>query len=332
MCDLQRQFILCSCALTKPEQREPGVLTWTLSQRVGTHVFTMDGIYAFPSSKIERAFTAEWVESQLNERQCFDFDYQPSEFDQLKIYLGQERTYEPVFLAFLFQNGKWQRELGHGSEYSRKWLAGGKVEFAEKTRRNTLRSYILGELKKVDRRYSPIWSYLTMTMLEVEAYDPVALESEPELEYLLEMMLQKADEGLGKSQRPDSAFLKRFDIGLQKAGKNPKILPTVPMRRPLGLKEWYEVWERFQKQLGDGTGEFVFDDERMDRWKLAIGQKDIRLYQLDQQNHQISYELSSYWLPEMVHGDDSFWTDAEFTWSLNRDSAGYDHIKGAFSW
>jgi hypothetical protein len=314
----------------KKAPREPGVLTWTLSQRVGEHIFTMDGIYAFPSSKIEGVFTAEWAESQLNERSCFDFDYRPNEFDQLNIYLGQERTYEPVFLAFLFQNGQWQRELGHGSEYSRKWLAGGKVEFAEKTRLNTLRSYIFDELKKVERRYSPEWYYLTLTMLEVEAYDPVALESEPDLELLLEMMLEKSYNSFGKNRRPDSDFLKRFDIGFQRAGKKAKVLPTVPMRRPLGVKEWYDVWEAFQNELGKDQGEFVFDEKWIDEWKLQIAKAEVPLYQLDRFNHQFSYKLSSYWLPHMLQGDASFWTDAEFNWSLYCDGYGYFYTKGGF--
>jgi hypothetical protein len=330
MCDLHRQFILCSCALSKVEQRDPQVWTWTLSQFQGELEFSMEGILAFPSTQIANAFTAEWVESQLNERPCFDFDYVPAEQDALHINKGFDRSYEPTFMVFVFQNGRWQCDFGHGHDQIRKLIRSGKVEFAEKNRLNTLRSYIFQELKKVERRYSAAWYYLTVTMLELEAYDIAALESEPDLELLLQMMLQTAYDSFGENPPPDEAFLKRFNLGFQRAGKSPKVLPTVPMRRPLDAKEWYDIWESFQNKLGPNDGAFVFDEESIDQWMTEIAKADVKLYQLDRYNHQRSYLLSSHWLPEMLLGDDSFWTDMEFTWSLFCDSNGYYYTKGNF--
>jgi hypothetical protein len=330
MCDLHHHFILCTCEPGKATLHDPEVLTWTLSRHLGKQHFSMEGILAFPSTRIGHGFHSEWVESQLNERSCFDFDYKPSELDELRIYQGPDRSYEPKFLSLVFENGRWRREHGHGYADIRELIRRGKVEFAEQTRLNTLRSHLLQELAHVGRKYSPAWTYMQLVMQELEGYDPVALESEENLELLLEMMLQKAFERFGDLPRPEPGFLKEFDRGLQRAGKFPKMLPTVPFRRPLGLKQWYDIWERFQQKHGSHPGDFVFEERKIEEWKSAIALKQVKLYQLDRFNHLSSHHLSSHWIPEMLHGDDSFWTDEEFTWSICCDGNGYFHTKGAF--
>jgi hypothetical protein len=202
------------------------------------------------------------------------------------------------------------------------------LEFAEKTRLNTLRTLLLKEIDKLEAQYSPEKEYLRLVLHAVEGLDKQELETENEIELFLEMILQSVFEKFGNQPKPDTKFLKRFDPSFLRAAIHPQTLPTVPHRRPLRQQEWYTLWDKFQNKLGRTYRKFVFDEEWQEEWKKAIANPQISLYLLHGFSFEAGYELSSHWLPQMIEGDMSFWVDADFTWAVYIDHMGYWYTIG----
>lgn len=102
MCQNGQQFKLCTChgkPLASAEYR------WTLEKYVGDSLLTMDGMLIEPDFELSAELTDRFFLTELNERQCFDFDYIPSKGDNLCLYNPRNKNYR--FLSFLFQNGQW---------------------------------------------------------------------------------------------------------------------------------------------------------------------------------------------------------------------------------
>lgn len=87
--------------------------TWTLSKYVGTLQSMMEGLMFEPSNKLGKDLDVNWVLQEINNRNCFDFEYTPTEGDCLHI-----RTHKSCnFLSYIFQEGKW--EIGmHNTFYT----------------------------------------------------------------------------------------------------------------------------------------------------------------------------------------------------------------------
>ncbi len=135
MCNFENGFILCTCeAKTEPvvhnkksrryknsPQAQIAGYRWFLSRFVDTFAREMEGIYQLPfqegiyqlpSQDIGAELTAEWVLLNLNCANCFDFDYTPSEGDNL-IMRGTDRW---EYLSFIFTQGEWRQ--GHYNHFS----------------------------------------------------------------------------------------------------------------------------------------------------------------------------------------------------------------------
>ena len=127
MCEVGRKFKLCSCSRDElietihnknsrryknlVNQTNPSKIVWTLHQYEGTHYSGMDGLLIAPADKLDDLFTAEYVKNELNNRNCFDFDYSPKEGDYLELKFQQTpkeaRLDDGKFLPFIFKNGQW---------------------------------------------------------------------------------------------------------------------------------------------------------------------------------------------------------------------------------
>lgn len=137
MCDFSKGFKLCTCQdkampiihhkKSKRRKRHIPILpefAWTLSRYLGytSDEFTMEGIAAIPSQVLNQQLTADFVLEQLNQSNCFDFDYQPSKGDCLII-----RHSGSGFLSFIFQKGKWTIDHYHIFTDRTEKIKGGKV-------------------------------------------------------------------------------------------------------------------------------------------------------------------------------------------------------------
>jgi hypothetical protein len=127
MCNFENGFVLCTCETktksvvhnkksrrykNSPQAKIAGY-RWSLSGFICTlddeleYPFAIqEGIYALPSSDIGAELTAEWVLLNLNCANCFDFDYTPSEGDNLTMR-GADRW---QYLSFIFTQGEWRED------------------------------------------------------------------------------------------------------------------------------------------------------------------------------------------------------------------------------
>lgn len=85
--------------------------SWTLDAYKGSteaHPGAAGMVY-IPSHKIGGSLTEELVLQELNNNTCFDFDYTPSEGDNLQIQF-QRNQYWTEFLSFVYRNKCWEAD------------------------------------------------------------------------------------------------------------------------------------------------------------------------------------------------------------------------------
>jgi hypothetical protein len=126
MCDVGKKIKFCSCLtaedidvfeaykelkhnLKQTISTSMQPLTWTLYKHLGHEASALVGMLKMPSTELLNSLTNEYVLSQINNSNCFDFDYAPSEGDNLKIE-QQRNEYSSEFLSFIFRNGKWRAD------------------------------------------------------------------------------------------------------------------------------------------------------------------------------------------------------------------------------
>ncbi len=111
MCDFENGFILCSCK-EKNGKSELSVkkaeYVWELRTLQKTELAV--GKARWPSSDIGKGLDAAWLLLNLADRNCFDFDYQPKEEDNLVLYPSSNEYYNQYvssYLSFIYKNGEW---------------------------------------------------------------------------------------------------------------------------------------------------------------------------------------------------------------------------------
>ncbi|WP_027391786.1 hypothetical protein [Aquimarina latercula] len=135
MCDFENRIKFCSCdkesiKFRKPKKfiRKKGKLVeqinpkdskipleyiWTLFKFDGEKEITEIGRYMMPINDLGNGLNAEWIALNLNCEDCFDFEYTPSEGDNLKIH---ENVIMSAYLSFIYRNGEWI--IDHHSPWS----------------------------------------------------------------------------------------------------------------------------------------------------------------------------------------------------------------------
>jgi hypothetical protein len=121
MCDYTQGIKFCSCNAEKIREKgakdttgpaaegsppaTKGKYIWQLFRRqVSSKDVQTLGEYMLPQSDLGQGLQADWIASQLNERNCFDFDYHPAEGDNLQI---TENFSMSPYLSFLYKKGRW---------------------------------------------------------------------------------------------------------------------------------------------------------------------------------------------------------------------------------
>lgn len=115
MCDFTEGFRLCSC-------QENGLLegyVWQLrTKKEKLDWMEMKlGKCILPSLDIENGLAYEWVKLNLEDHNCFDFEYSPSQGDNLIVFHTNNRQ---KYLSLIYKDGEWigdfYDELGEMSE------------------------------------------------------------------------------------------------------------------------------------------------------------------------------------------------------------------------
>ncbi len=118
MCDFENGFILCSCNEESNEttlNSDKETYVWELKTLKET--IPARGITQFPISDIGMGLNAEWVLLNLIDRNCFDFDYQPLEGDNLIMYSNNSAndkasfSNQPAYLSYIYRNEEWVEDF-----------------------------------------------------------------------------------------------------------------------------------------------------------------------------------------------------------------------------
>lgn len=116
MCQTGKEIRLCTCVPNgidkivhnKKSRRFKHLrneFTWTLEECMGPSKTTMDGMGYRPEETLSEDLTAERMLTDLNSRNCFDFDYQPKEGDNLQVFTPENSMRK--HMSFIFKNQEW---------------------------------------------------------------------------------------------------------------------------------------------------------------------------------------------------------------------------------
>jgi hypothetical protein len=148
MCEATSGFKLCSCPAgnmgtalhnknSRRHNRKTGEekeekIIWTLSEFAGKQDSGMDGMLLAPAAKLTELLTADYVQQELNSRNCFDFEYAPKEGDYLVLTFQRTKAEKGrrayTYLPFIFRSGQWTVNAYDGFEDKTIELAKGKLE------------------------------------------------------------------------------------------------------------------------------------------------------------------------------------------------------------
>jgi hypothetical protein len=135
MCDLNGPFRLCTCS-SEIDYTKPHWILRMNSVNNGEEIMVTIGMMIPPNliNKIER----RKVLRRLNTVNVFDFEYSPSENDQLELNLEEDDGY-----TFNFKKGKWVFEEWYGEHQ----------EFEYKNQKEGIIESLPSKLKKVYTQY-----------------------------------------------------------------------------------------------------------------------------------------------------------------------------------
>ena len=135
MCDLNGPFRLCTCS-SEIDYTKPHWILRINSVNNGEEIMVTIGMMIPPNliNKIER----RKILRRLNTVNVFDFEYSPSENDQLELNLEEDDGY-----TFNFKKGKWVFEEWYGEHQ----------EFEYKNQKEGIIESLPSKLKKVYKQY-----------------------------------------------------------------------------------------------------------------------------------------------------------------------------------
>lgn len=133
MCKSNQEIHLCSCSSIKKEifpkpfgdiennrsEYEKTHIIWKLFHYIGNKESGMMGQMIMPVDSLNNNLSASFLLEKINSKNIFDFEYKPSEGDNLiirceYIYRNIKKTSRPElydFMSFIFQEGKWKEEV-----------------------------------------------------------------------------------------------------------------------------------------------------------------------------------------------------------------------------
>ena len=94
---------------------------------------TMDFSYYMPAEKLTEEITSDFIISELNFKNIFDFEYFPNEGDYFNIYYKytqkelKNKFRTPLysdFMCFIYTNGKWNNDFYRGEVIAKEIFEG----------------------------------------------------------------------------------------------------------------------------------------------------------------------------------------------------------------
>ena len=150
MCQPNSNLHFCTCAsvskkpLSKGDNEEVDIseydktrFIWTLYKFLGEKDDLMMGDMILPVESMGEGLTSDFILQQLNSKKLFDFEYSPSEGDNLEIrkeylyksFRGQHRPDLYDYLSFIYRKGEWVEDYYDFFTDKKRPIKKGKVEF-----------------------------------------------------------------------------------------------------------------------------------------------------------------------------------------------------------
>ncbi len=112
---------------------------WTLYKYLGEKDDLMMGEIVMPVESLGGEMTSEYLLQQLNSNNRFDFEYSPSEGDNLEVrkeyvYRSLREQHRPElydYLSFIYRKGKWVEDYYDFFTDKTRQIKKGKVEFKD---------------------------------------------------------------------------------------------------------------------------------------------------------------------------------------------------------
>ncbi len=146
MCDFTQGIKLCSCnsdeiqfreedlivrkkgkTLRKPNPKNaaiPEMYIWILDRIRSSKNGLEMGNYMFPVDDLGNGLDSDWITLNLNDHNCFDFDYKPETGDTLII---RKNKVAAAYISFVW-DGCWKVDHHSPFDYNLKNIGKGKVE------------------------------------------------------------------------------------------------------------------------------------------------------------------------------------------------------------
>lgn len=112
MCKNTQHLKLCTCKdvvdtatdkqnMQATQSLAPDNIIWTLEHYLGKIMSLAMGMPARPTAQLNETMTQSYVLAQLNTHNCFDFDYIPTQGDNLTL----QNQYG--FMSFIYRDNTW---------------------------------------------------------------------------------------------------------------------------------------------------------------------------------------------------------------------------------
>ncbi len=152
MCQSNSNLHFCTCAAIKKlpfpigrietvdiTEYEKTHYIWTLYKYLGEKDDMMMGEIVLPVESLGGEMTSEYLLQQLNSNNRFDFEYSPSEGDNLEVrkeYIykslsGQQRPDLYDYMSCIYRNGKWEQDYYDFFTDKTRQIKKGKVKFRD---------------------------------------------------------------------------------------------------------------------------------------------------------------------------------------------------------
>ena len=129
MCDALYGFKFCTCVDDFETRHKNHKYKWTLQKLVGTKSeIKIKGKIVRPTSDLGDGITQEETLKKLEESNCFDFEYFPTENDTLHIstFCEEQRI---KYFSLIFKNGSWT--VGNNAFSSKETIKEGYIKKTE---------------------------------------------------------------------------------------------------------------------------------------------------------------------------------------------------------
>ncbi len=124
MCKKNSKIHLCTCSNINKKEffaydnlNHPILIKWTLYRFIKNEWVGMDGMLMEPIEEFSKELSANFFSNEMNSKNCFDFDYQPNEGDNIIFHLitytksGKKiktsSQYKNEFISLIYKRKQW---------------------------------------------------------------------------------------------------------------------------------------------------------------------------------------------------------------------------------